>query len=197
MEHRMFNESLNEEKFQNAVLYLLQHAPRRPGLTVLLKMLYFADYQHYRTYLSSITGAEYVALPKGPVINEYKQLFDGLVENGILEERKVPVLGVSFPKIAYEPLYEPNTNVFTATELQVLDAVIRECGTATGAALSERTHRDGPWSFAWDPDSPGRPIPYILFRWLDNVPDDEDAELARAQLERPGVAAAVAALQSA
>lgn len=193
----MLRDSLNEEKFQNAVLYLLKRAPVRPGVTVLLKMLYFSDYQHYRTYLAPITGAEYVALPNGPVINDYRQLFSNLIENGIIDENRVPVLGSGNPKTEYVPLYEPNTDVFTTSELQALDAVILKYGSATGAALSELTHREGPWAFAWSPGSPGRAIPYILFRWLDNMPDEEDAALAQAQLARPDVAAQLEALRSA
>jgi len=36
-----------DEKLTNAVLYLLQNAPTKPGVTVLLKMLYFADYSTF------------------------------------------------------------------------------------------------------------------------------------------------------
>ena len=40
---------MNQDKFENAVLYLLKRSiSTRPGVTALLKMLYFSDYEHYR-----------------------------------------------------------------------------------------------------------------------------------------------------
>jgi uncharacterized phage-associated protein len=172
---------LNQEKFENAVLYILQHAPSAPGMTGLLKMLYFSDYAHYREHLSPITGARYVALPNGPVVDDYKRHFAALVDAGVLHPREVPT-GGSQAKLEFRALREPDTSVFTPSELAVLDAVIEDCGSATGSMLSEKAHREGPWSLVWDPKDAGREIPYVLFRWLDNLPDEDDAEFVRSQL---------------
>jgi uncharacterized phage-associated protein len=190
------NNSPDNEKLKNAVLYLLQNAPTKPGVTVLLKMLYFADYRHYREHLSPITGAEYVALKNGPVINDYKQLFAELVEQGALVERAVPS-GGQWPKTEYVPQQAPDTTVFTPTELEVLNTVLRECGPLTGTRLSDMTHREGPWSLVYSADDEGRPIPYMLFRWVDNLPDEQDAEMARARIAQPDVAEVIATLRSA
>src|SRR4051812_25045253 len=93
---------LNDEKLANAVLYVLRECPVRPGVTGLLKMLYFADYEHYRKHLRPITGAQYVALPNGPVLNNYREYFKRLVKEGYLEQSTVPVPGAAHPKLEYE-----------------------------------------------------------------------------------------------
>ena len=49
----------------------------------------------------------------------------------------------------------------------------------------------------WSNHGAGRHIPYPLFRWLDNLPDDLDIEAARAEIAaRPEVQERIAALQS-
>ncbi|MFN0074534.1 MAG: Panacea domain-containing protein [Chloroflexota bacterium] len=190
----MADSGLITEKFQNAVLFILQNSSVRPGITSLLKMLYFADSQHYRSFLSSITGSRYVAIERGPVVDDYKRHFEDLVEFGIVREREVPILGVSNPKKEYEPLYEPDYSVFSSTELHVLSAVVRECGTISGSVLSQRSHLEGPWVFAWDSKSPGRPIPNPLFRWLDNLPDEFGIERAKARIEERGLSELISEL---
>lgn len=176
---------MNQEKFNNTVLYLLNRAPGRPGRMHLLKMLFFADYEHYRRYLSPVTGADYVALPDGPVVNDYKQVFGDLVSQGVLEVREVPIAGLQNKKIEYRPLRQAELSVFSQSELAILDAVVREHGSSTGVALSEKTHRDGPWQLAFDKLNQGNRIPYMLFRWIDNYPEEQDIELARqAMLDR-------------
>lgn len=190
---------MNRLKFENAVLYLLRHSfPEQPGLTSLLKMLYFADHEHYRQFLSPITGARYVALERGPVVDGYKDLFEQMTNDGVLELFEATVLGRKEKKQEYRPLAEPDVSVFSSTELKVLDSVARQYGSETGTALSEKTHLEGPWSLVWDPKEPGLEIPYLLFRWVDNLPDETDLEYARNEIaSRPEVLETIEELQSA
>lgn len=190
---------MDKLKFQNTVLYLLRGcSPAHPGVTSLLKMLYFADYEHYRRFLTPITGAEYVALERGPVVNGYKDLFQQLVDEGVVRRYDATVLGIKEKKLEYRPEQEPDATVFSATELGVLDEVAAKYGSETGLALSEKTHLEGPWSLVWNWREPGRPIPYMLFRWLDNLPAPEDLVVAQKQLAaRPEVMERVKALHKA
>src|SRR5260370_443646 len=102
------------DKLANTVLYLLQRcAPARPSLTSLLKMLYYADYEHYRKHLSPITGAQYVALERGPVLNHYKYVFEQLESQGVVEKFEAAVQGhPDKPKIEYVPKAEPDESLF-------------------------------------------------------------------------------------
>jgi hypothetical protein len=180
-----------DTKFANTVLYMLRGCKQyNPGVTVLLKLLFLADLEHYRRHLRSISGARYVALQRGPVIDGYKQLFDRLVELEYLEPSEVEVAGhPEQPKLEYIPKVEPDDSVFTASELDILRDTIRCHGWKTGTELTELTHTIGPWPLIWKAEEPGRKIPFVAFRWLDNLPDDSDLEAARQLLATGGAQA--------
>lgn len=186
----------DRNKFDNTVLYLLQRcSPSRPGVTALLKMIYFADYEHYRRNLAPITGAQYVALERGPVVDGYAEQFERMTAEGTVKLMEVTVLGVTDKKQEYRPLVEPDVGVFSPTEIAILDSVAIQHGSETGAALSEKTHLEGPWSIVWHPYDRGRPIPYAMFRWFDNLPDELDIKKAKAEIEsRPEVLETIKAL---
>lgn len=187
----------DRDKFANAVLYLVKHCPDDPGLTKLLKLLYFADFGHYRKHLRPITGVEYVALPQGPVPNDYRELLDELEARGAVKRREVPIFGRSDlkPKLELEALEDPNEAGFGETELEVLNEVLSKYGSQSGKALSDRAHADGPWSLAWDPEHQGKPVPYALGRWLENQCDEEDIALVAKALERADVQEALRELE--
>ena len=188
---------MDRAKFENTVLYLLRRCfPEKPGLTSLLKMLFYADYEHYRQFLSPITGAQYVALERGPVIDGYKELFEQMTEEGIVTLFEATNLGYQEKTLQYRPGREPDVRVFSETERDVLDWVVRKHGSETGKAMSEKTHLEGPWSLVWDSHEHGLPIPYPLFRWLDNLPDESDLLEAKEQVAaRPDVLDRIQALQ--
>lgn len=182
MTRRPWKEGLDTEKFEAAVLYLLKGCSSHPpGITALVKMVWYADYWHYRQHLSTVTGARYVALPEGPVVDDYRGLFYSL--KGAVGVESVPIQGKPYPKEEFRAAIEPNERLLSESELEVLDTVIERCGRSSGMSLSRRTHREGPWSWIWDDTSPGLHIPYMAFRWLDNVPDEEDLRAARESIE--------------
>ncbi len=188
----------SSDKLASVVLYLLRGCHTRPGLTSLLKMLYFADYWHYQRHLSPITGARYVAEERGPVIDEYWEVFKSLEADGLLEMRDIPMAGhPGHPKQEFFPVADPDEDLFSETELEALNDVVRECGGMTGRALSGRTHREGPWSFIWDAKKPGRSIPYIAFRWLANLPDESDIQEAAELIAQDDVAEQIVTLNGA
>ncbi|MDR3168602.1 MAG: SocA family protein [Candidatus Peribacteria bacterium] len=53
-------------KFKQAFLYLLNKVAQKPnvGKTVINKLLYFADFNHYEKYWESITGVDYIKMPR-------------------------------------------------------------------------------------------------------------------------------------
>jgi uncharacterized phage-associated protein len=184
-------------KTANTVLYLLERCrDARPGVTHLLKMMWYADYWHYQRELRFVTGGDYIAAERGPVFVGYEPLFQQMEADGALEKHEVPVFGVSRMKVEYEPLMEADESVFTESELRVLACVVDECGEETGNSLSNRTHSEGPWPMIWDAESPAKRIPRIALRWIENLPIDNDIVKAKAKeaLARPNVERHVAEL---
>jgi uncharacterized phage-associated protein len=174
-------------KLANTILYLLERCSSPPGKQALLKMVWYVDYWHYMEHLSLVTEAEYVAMPNGPVIDNYQQLLDSLVAEGVLVVEKKPVYGKPNPKEEYQPQVKSDESRFSEIELRTLQRVLAECGGQSGGELSLRTHLDPPWLIAWNAERPNQPIPRMLFRWLENLPDEEDHEFARQALARESV----------
>ena len=182
------------DKLANTVLYLLEQCGSTPppSSTALLKMLWYADYWHYKKHLHVITGANYVALERGPVLDGYKDQFRQLEAQGALEEKKAPVYGAK-DKVEYIPLKQADESVFSESELETLAEVVAKCDGKTGRSLSAATHREGPWLLVY-PGNPNGSIPRPLFRWLDNQPTDADLARAAQSLKRPDVRKALGEL---
>jgi uncharacterized phage-associated protein len=182
-------------KLANTILYLLERCRSvPPGKQALLKMLWFADYWHYQEHLKVITDAEYIAMPNGPVIENYQDVFDSLERDGVLKLELKPVYNKPYKKEEYWPLLESDVAQFSSIELRTLERVIFECAGQSGSELSRRTHLEGPWLFAWNAQNPNQPIHRVLFRWLDNLPDELDHVLACRALARESVQRDLAAL---
>ena len=118
----------------------------------------------------------------GPVPDDYQAILDRLVRDGVLDHRTVPVFNSSRPKEEFLPLLEADVGSFSETEIEVLDLVISEHGRKTARRLIALTHREGPWTLVYDANDRGRRIPPALFRWLDNMADEDDIEWARGAL---------------
>ena len=189
-------EKIENKKLANTVLYLLERCgSQRPGKQALLKMLWYADYWHYREHLSVVTDAKYLAMPNGPVIENYLAVFEAMEKAGFLELELVPVYGKPRPKEEYHPKVESDPGLFAESELAILEKVIAECAGRSGTELSRRTHREGPWLAVWNEAQPNQPIHRSVFRWLDNLPDENDCAQAERSLERPETAKFIAKLR--
>jgi uncharacterized phage-associated protein len=171
---------VGNDRLANTVLFLLRGSPR-PGLTKLLKLLYFSDYLHYQGHLKTITGMSYVAQRRGPVIKDYEKELKSLEKQKLLRVKLVPVFGYpNNPKQEFEGLADPAPDAFAPEELATMTDVLARFGRRTGEQLSEMTHEErGPWKLVWDRKAPGAEIPYALFRWFDNFADKRDLAMAK------------------
>lgn len=89
-EMRISVPKLQLEKFVQVLLYILERCAGKPnvGETVLNKLLYFADFNHYEIYEEQMTGATYRKLPYGPVPQELDTVLQRMVENGQVQRIK-------------------------------------------------------------------------------------------------------------
>jgi hypothetical protein len=190
---------LSVDKFANAVLLALTECVPRPGLTVLIKLLFRADFEHYREHLRPSTGAEYVALERGPGPDDYRAIFRKLVSRGDLDGPEFIEVAPGYrPMECYKPMRRPDLSAFGPSELATLRAVIAMHGRKSGADLSAETHEELPWRAAWrEGEGAGERIPYALARWEENRATDADIAAAAEALKRPDVEAALRELDRA
>jgi putative zinc finger/helix-turn-helix YgiT family protein len=110
---------LDLAKLFNAILFFCKDGTLK---TKLNKLLFYADFKHFKEYTVSITGARYAHIPFGPAPDKYALYFATLVENGSLVIREVAfsenAIGEEFSSAK-----QPDLSLFSDSELKVLATV--------------------------------------------------------------------------
>ncbi|KKW35475.1 MAG: hypothetical protein UY82_C0038G0023 [Candidatus Uhrbacteria bacterium GW2011_GWC2_53_7] len=76
----------SQDKFKNLVLYVLSHGDyKEGGIKKLNKLLYFIDFYFYRDHERLISGVSYAKADMGPIVDDYRVVFDELEQKGFLE----------------------------------------------------------------------------------------------------------------
>ncbi|GAA3940857.1 DUF4065 domain-containing protein [Chitinophaga oryziterrae] len=131
------------DKIANMILYFAQKV--QPYKTKLNKLLFYADFLHFRDTVYSISGATYKAIQMGPVPKNFGALFDYAIERKFVDieliqfedfvgERFVPVAGVEF-----------NKDLFEDSELLVLEIVARKFADTTVKEIVNISHNEAGW----------------------------------------------------
>lgn len=135
----------NVEKFKEVLLYVLGKVGAFPnvGKTVLFKLLYFIDFDHYERYEEQLIGATYQKEAYGPLPVEFATIVGRMIKDGELQE----IRGKYFDheQIKYLPLRKPNLDDFNANERGTIDEVLKKYGGKSATEISDIAHRDTPW----------------------------------------------------
>jgi uncharacterized phage-associated protein len=121
-----------------AILFFCQE----PGVTAtkLCKLLFYADFAHFRDQGVSITGTRYAHLPYGPVPDGYDAVYAALGEDGMIEREEVPCgRWVTELLVARQV---PVLGVFTASESRVLEATRTRFADYTAKRMTDLSHRE-------------------------------------------------------
>lgn len=143
---------LNQDKFKNTLLYVLGKCGGKPNLgeTVLYKLLYFIDFDAYELLGSPVTGMKYVKLQYGPVpkLADYSPLIKEMIQNKDLALVKQKY----HDKIQkrYIALKEANIDIFSSSELKIIDRVINTLSDMSAIQIEEYAHGDIPWKNSKD-----------------------------------------------
>jgi hypothetical protein len=162
------------------ILYICQKCASDPtfGATKLNKILYFADFLAYAQLGEPITGFEYQKLPKGPAPRRIMPFREQMKKDGELAIQPVRLVS---GKIQDRPvnLRSPNLEVFTPSQIALVDEIIEALRDATAEQVSELSHR----MVGWKAVDPGDTIPYETIFVSDEPPSEADIsramELAR------------------
>lgn len=135
----------NLAKFREVLLYVLNKVGAKPnvGETVLYKLLYFIDFDHYERYEEQLVGATYKKNKYGPTPLEFGKVAERMIEAGELQ--KLPDKFFSYPQTKYLPLRRPDLSLFSGREIEVIDRVLDRLSDLTAAQISEYSHNDVPW----------------------------------------------------
>ena len=130
-------------KLEQAILFFLWHANNAHlGKTKLMKLLYFADFDHYEQYEASITGARYRKLDHGPVPDDAWVTIAALEAAKRIEREDVLIGGLLQHRYrASEPV---DIGAFSLTELDVLYRVAQRWANHTSRQIEAATHGEAP-----------------------------------------------------
>lgn len=126
----------NKQKAIEAVLYLANKRPSIDKMS-LYKFLFFADDVHLNKYGRPIFGGYYVAMQRGPVPSQVKNL---------LEKEKHPEFAIDDYMIT--ATRGANLELLSQSDVEVLDLTYGRYGNYSARQLSELSHEHRAWKNA-------------------------------------------------
>lgn len=138
------------EKFVQTVVFFAKSV-RKLGKTKLFKLLYFADFMHYRDTGRSVTGMDYFAWKMGPVpvslFEEIRQPQPDLA--ACVEFRETSIATGQMLAVRAKCVFD--SQHFSKRELRILNQLAEEFKDATADEMVEKTHlENSPWHKVWD-----------------------------------------------
>jgi putative zinc finger/helix-turn-helix YgiT family protein len=126
-------------KFFEAIKYFCYQD--RIFKTKLMKLLFYADFGHFKNYSVSITGARYARLPYGPVPDQFERWLAALVldDEGI---RKEEDWNQDYPGEIYISNTSPDLSIFAPSELRVLATVKEVFQDFSAKKISDISHSE-------------------------------------------------------
>ena len=132
----------NLVKFHQMVRYFVERDS--PWKVKLNKLLFYADFLHFRRTGFGISGAQYVAIQMGPVPKNFDGLFGEAISQGILD------LEIVYFDHGAGELFRPGSqpftpDIFTPEELQTLEHVAQKFRKTSTKEIIELSHQEKGW----------------------------------------------------
>lgn len=128
---------LNLAKFQNAILFFCKGGQLK---TKLNKLLFYADFKHFKENAVSITGARYAHLPHGPVPSNYEFFFATMTHSRQIEVDEIQIYQY-FGEIFVSTI-EPDLSIFEPSELKILAEVKELFKDHTATQIRDFSHKE-------------------------------------------------------
>jgi uncharacterized phage-associated protein len=121
------------------------------GKVKLMKLFYFLDFMHLKTYGSPVTYDTYVNMEHGPIPSYIKNLVDTStddIDNSVLSD----TITCEWPEgtrmcriIPAREFTEKDSKLFSKSELDILDKVCKRFGDKNTKFIEEVSHTEAPW----------------------------------------------------
>lgn len=124
----------NFEKFSNMVTYFAEE--QKPYITKLNKLLFYADFLHFKYHKVSISGEVYNRLQYGPVPERYYTLYESIPTIDMVENE----FGIK--TIATQNVGE---GTFTESEFSILQIVSDQFKSMNAKEIANYSHQEKCW----------------------------------------------------
>lgn len=119
----------------------------KPFLTALNKLMFYADFLHFKKCGAGISGLYYHAIQKGPVPNNYGGIYNCLVNDGYIKIEEVEFkdfVGEQF-LCANKEKAELSESLFSTTEIETLKQVAQRFKGMNTRQIVEVSHTEKAW----------------------------------------------------
>lgn len=166
---------INPRRFKDLILYISERLADDStfGSTKLNKVLWFSDFEAYRSLGEPITGAQYMKNLYGPTAREFVPLLNELLRDDQVEIAKRVIAG--HPQDVTSSKVSVDLDLSEA-ELQILDSVIEDLRGKTAGEVSDLSHEQSP---GWQLTDYQETIPYESALISTEVPNDEALDYFR------------------
>lgn len=133
----------NIDKINNMILFFAEIS--KPYKTKLNKLLFYADFFHFRTSCHSISGLCYKAIPKGPVPKNYDWIFENTQEKKMVNiEYKDfgETIGERFVK---HPAASFKKELFSESEMNTMKMIADAFQKDTVNQIVNKSHEEKAW----------------------------------------------------
>jgi putative zinc finger/helix-turn-helix YgiT family protein len=130
------------DKFANVSVYFIDKV--KPFMVKLNKLLFYADFYHFKRTGFSITGTQYLAFQHGPVPDNYDILFGILSQENILGQEYVE-FEFSDGATRFFSNIKFNSEIFDKEELETLDEVHKKLGKVKTTDIKDLSHDEIGW----------------------------------------------------
>lgn len=136
----------NMFRIGNMVRYFA--AENQPYTTGLNKLLFYADFGHFKKYGQSISGLQYKAIQRGPVPENYGGIYNQLVNCGFVRVEETDFgdfVGERFVADSFDEAKEEETELFNSTEWELLKLVSVMFKGKTTREIVNISHQEHAW----------------------------------------------------
>jgi putative zinc finger/helix-turn-helix YgiT family protein len=134
---------LDLEKLYNVILFFCKGGVLK---TKLNKLLFYADFRHYKEYAISITGARYAHVPFGPAPDNYEIYYGALSSQKAIEfvEEIYPSKYGGEPVVGeiIKATRKPDLTVFAASELRIMASVQEDFAKYSASEITDFSHKE-------------------------------------------------------
>ena len=167
-------------KLKAIILYFSNHTGTKfLGKVKLMKLFYFLDFMHLKTYGSPVTYDTYFNLEHGPIPTSIKNLVDTAaddVDNSVLSDtitfERPKGIGM-YRVLPTRKFEEKDRKLFSETELDILAKVCSRFGNENTKVIEDASHKESPWRKTKFLEE----IPYTL------AADDPDCRVTKEEIE--------------
>ncbi|MBP6611772.1 MAG: DUF4065 domain-containing protein [Paludibacter sp.] len=148
----------NLDKFAEMVLFFSKEL--KPMKTKLNKLLFYADFSHFKQTGFSISGVSYKAIQMGPVPNNFQSLYEYIANNELIDIVNIPytdeIIGEQFlPSVGKQF----DSSLFSDVEIKILRYVCDKFRNASTQEMINISHQETAWI---DNENTKKTIDYVF-----------------------------------